>query len=1331
MIDSIDSADSRHIPTDDSALSILTGRLEPHIYAFRIEQFPPSYKVGDTFREVDTRINEWRNIYRNLELTHDAGWEWSAMAGDRFFRDYAVHRYLEDEKGRKAMAPEAFGDNHPSSEFYLDTEIKDIEEAIAHIRTHSQLPESPYKFYSADTLKEIEQGFVRNLTLRLRDNQAAVVDKFLASYSKGRRNMLMYAVMRFGKTFTALCCAQRIGARTVLVVSAKADVSTEWKKNVQGITILDKFKFYDGKTLGRLDFDKELSEGNTVVLFMTLQDIQGTKIKFRHKKIFDQSRKWDMVIVDESHFGARAPQYGLPLLDAGDAAVTEDKVKDTESADLLDEELKYLRRNVTLHLSGTPYRILMTDEFKDDDLIACVRYPDIVKARDEWYKHHIDQKKDDGSDYEDWDNPYFGFPQMVRFAFNLNEDSLNVIKGLEDEDASVRFAELFRPLSTRKNNKTHSYRTFCHEREVLSFLQVIDGSKDDENVLGFLDNERIRQGQLCHHIVMVLPFRASCDAMATLIEKNKALFRNLGDYEIINVAGLDAKDKVQNIARKISEYESEGRKTISLTVRRMLTGVTVPEWDTMIYIKETFSPEEYDQAVYRLQNQYIKVYQNPDGSIVKYNMKPQTILVDFDPQRMYKLQERKCLIYNSTPQLRDRQSLKEFIDDELTSSPIITLDHHKLRQIDAADLLDEVRRYAQARGIPEEAEAIPVDAALLANKDVIKAITGLNDIGSKGGISRKANEIDGDGDSVDVTGPDETPGAAIPKKPKKGDKEPDNIAGKLATYYSLILYFAFLTPNRVTSLQDIIRVMGRGENRRIARHVGIDRNILKIIASARPWTLFELNKSINDTNHTALRSDLSREEMVDVVLKRCNRLSDSEIVTPANVADDMVALLPDGLFDGEGVVLDIASKQGEFAVALKKRYGDRYPEECNTRIYSLCTSGLAYEFTRKTYHYLGFDTDNIISGKTSYDIIASKFTDKKKKQYITAKDILGKDMKIKAIIGNPPYHEENDGYGSGSNPLYHLFIELGRVLSTLGTMIHPARFLFNAGKTPKIWNEEVLSDPHFKLVDYNPKSTDVFDNVDVKGGIAITMWDKNQSGESIGFFSPYPEIKGILRAVQSRDYQPFSDIVYPRDLYKLTDKLYEENPWAEGRQSQGHRLDVGSSIFEVFPELFYDEAPNETEYIGIYGLLGRERVTKWIKKDYIKLPDNIDKFKVLIPKSNGSGALGEALSTPVIGAPNIGHTLTFLSIGCFDDISQAEACLKYIKTRFARLLLGTLKVTQDNPKDTWVNVPLQDFTANSDIDWDKIIEEIDAQLYEKYHLSDKEADFIDSMIKEM
>ena len=127
----------------------------------------------------------------------------------------------------------------------------------------------------------------------------------------------------------------------------------------------------------------------------------------------------------------------------------------------------------------------------------------------------------------------------------------------------------------------------------------------------------------------------------------------------------------------------------------------------------------------------------------------------------------------------------------------------------------------------------------------------------------------------------------------------------------------------------------------------------------------------------------------------------------------------------------------------------------------------------------------------------------------------------------------------------------------------------------------------------------------------------------------------------------------------------------------------------------------------------------------------MDKWKVFVPKANGSGAIGEVLSTPMIGAPMIGATETFLSIGAFDFRNEAEAVLKYIKTKFARAMLGVLKITQDNTSKVWTKVPMQDFTDSSDIDWTESVAEIDRQLYAKYGLSKEEIAFIESKVKEM
>lgn len=261
----------------------------------------------------------------------------------------------------------------------------------------------------------------------------------------------------------------------------------------------------------------------------------------------------------------------------------------------------------------------------------------------------------------------------------------------------------------------------------------------------------------------------------------------------------------------------------------------------------------------------------------------------------------------------------------------------------------------------------------------------------------------------------------------------------------------------------------------------------------------------------------------------------------------------------------------------------------------------------------------------------------------------------------------------------------------------------------------------------------VFPTVSVKGGIAITYWDANTDFGEIGFFSEFDELRTIVaKTTRRNDFVPFSEIIYPRDLYRLTERLYEENGWADSRPSEGHRYDVGSNVFDTFPELFFDHKPTDhDDYAQILGRDQNGRCFKWIQRKYLKTPDNFDFYKVFVPKANGSGAIGEVLSTPVVGQPVVGHTATFLSVGKFDTLEEAEAVLKYIKTKFARVMLGVLKVTQNNPKETWAYVPMQDFTEASDIDWSAAIDEIDRQLYTKYGLDEKEIRFIETMIKPM
>lgn len=301
------------------------------------------------------------------------------------------------------------------------------------------------------------------------------------------------------------------------------------------------------------------------------------------------------------------------------------------------------------------------------------------------------------------------------------------------------------------------------------------------------------------------------------------------------------------------------------------------------------------------------------------------------------------------------------------------------------------------------------------------------------------------------------------------------------------------------------------------------------------------------------------------------------------------------------------------------------------------------------------------------------------------------------------------------------------------SLITPARFLFDAGKTPSVWNKKMLNDKHFKVIKYFENSKDIFDNVDIKGGVAITYRDKTQDFDIIGTFTPNETIRSIIKKVKLFNERTFADIIYSNTSYKYTKLFFEENEGFSNRVSGGSSRYLSSSCFDKFPEVFFEEEPsNENTYIRIVGRKNNQRVILYVDKRYINPPRNFYSYKLMLPSSNGSGKLGEVISGPFVAEPLLGATETFVSFSDFKNQDEANNALKYIKTKFARIMLGTKKVTQGNKNSkVWINVPVQDFSNNSKINWNKSIDEIDAQLFKKYKFSDEEIRFINETATEM
>src|SRR5690606_14751509 len=136
---------------------------------------------------------------------------------------------------------------------------------------------------------------------------------------------------------------------------------------------------------------------------------------------------------------------------------------------------------------------------------------------------------------------------------------------------------------------------------------------------------------------------------------------------------------------------------------------------------------------------------------------------------------------------------------------------------------------------------------------------------------------------------------------------------------------------------------------------------------------------------------------------------------------------------------------------------------------------------------------------------------------------LKENMKFDAVVGNPPYQDTAKGTSSSDDPIYHLFMDAAFKISEKVILVTPGRFLFNAGKTPKEWNNKILNDQHFKVLLYESDSRKIFPNVDIKGGIAVTLRDEQITFGKIELFTHYPELNSINTKVQNK--KPFNSIV--------------------------------------------------------------------------------------------------------------------------------------------------------------------------------------------------------------
>ncbi|MBR3615067.1 MAG: Eco57I restriction-modification methylase domain-containing protein [Bacteroidaceae bacterium] len=1235
--------------------------------------------------------------------------------------DGEVHKVLE----RSGIKKKVFDTENKANEWFI-TDLETVKNAI-HAAKECRMSLSA---------KEVS---TERSPIIFRPEQRDAIDKTKKQFKKSNQ-MLWNAKMRFGKTLSGLQVVKEMDFARTLILTHRPVVDAGWFEDFTKI-FYDTPKYrYGSKNNGESHTSLErlvAKEGIHYVYFASMQDLRGSSLVGGNFDKNDQvfATPWDLIIVDEAHEGTKT--------ELGEAVMKE----------LTKTQTKILR------LSGTPFNLF--DDYKEDEIYTW-DYVMEQRAKAEWDLTHFGDP-----------NPYAGLPRLNIYTYDLNK----LLDGYGDSELAFNFREFFRVDETGE---------FVHKRDVESFLNLICKKDADSNypysTEEYRDNFR--------HSLWIVPGVKAAKALSAMLQSH-AVF---SQFQVVNVAGEGDEDQERDdaleLVNKAIGNKPEETYTITLSCGRLTTGVSVKAWTAVFMLAGSFSTaaSSYMQTIFRVQTPATiggKVKEEcfvfdfaPDrtlkviaetakisakaGKTTSDDRKAVGDFINFCPIIAY--EGSKMISYdvpNMLQQLKkvyvERVVRNGFEDGYLYNDDLMRLDSLELQE------------FAKLKKIIGSTKAMPKSGEI--------------DINNQGFTNEEHEQLEKAEEKKrkkkELTEEEKRLLEEKAEKRKNRDTAVSILRG-ISIRMPLMIYGADLTDeskeitlDNFTSLIDDgswDEFMPKGVTKEIFEQFKkyYDPEVFcsagkRIRAMAKAADALDIEDRIeritaifNTFRNPDKETVLTPWRVVNMHLGDClggwvfyDETKEKQIVEPRFVDNGDVTR---EVFASDARILEINSKSGLYPLYMaysiyRTRLSDKLdasdtmedtPERhlkvwdavlCEN-IFVLCKTQMAKSITRRTLR--GFrpvkvntryyeDLINQISHKTA------KFVSQMKqgKNYWKANE--DNDMKFTAIVGNPPYQITTDR--TSDTPIYHLFMDVAFQICDKVSFITPARFLFNAGKTPAEWNNRVLNDPHFKVIWYKPKSTDVFPNVDIKGGVAVTFRNAVEDFGSVGTFTAFDELNSIIRKVSARTIGTLNNIIYPQNKFILGE-LYKDFPYLKDRiGSDGKEKRLTTSIFD-FKEIFKDTR-SSNEDLCILGLVKNIRTYKYISPQYIESHQNLMKYKVLVPKSNGSGALGEVLSTPLIGEPLIGYTQSFISIGSFDNVNEAEACLKYIKSKFARVMLGILKATQDNSKEVWRLVPLQNFTSESNIDWSKSVAEIDQQLYAKYGLDESEISFIESKIKPM
>ena len=1227
------------------------------------------------------------------------------------FNDKQVHTVLE----RSGIKKKTFDTVKGANEWYC-CDLETAKKAIKAVK---------------DGMSSLKPGDItqEQTPIVFRPEQSKAIEMTIKQF--GRSNQMLWnAKMRFGKTLSALEVVKRQGYQRTLILTHRPVVDEGWFEDFKKIFYDRNDYHYGSKNKGELydKLEKLAAKGDSYVYFASMQDLRGSDLvggKFeKNSQIFDTP--WNLLIVDEAHEGTQT--------ELGKNVVSE----------LVKADTKVLR------LSGTPFNLL--DDYSENEIFTW-DYVMEQRAKTEWDLTHFGDH-----------NPYETLPAINIYTYDLG----TLLSEYVEDEKAFNFREFFR---------TKDDGTLVHEKDVDRFLDLL--CKDDNESLYPYSCDKFRR--IFRHTLWVVPGVKAARALSAKLKAHPVFSL----FQVVNVAGNGDEDEenaeaLQMVDKAIGP-DSDVTYTITLSCGRLTTGVSIKPWTAVFMMAGSFSTSaaQYMQTIFRVQTPYTHNGRMKEQCYAFDFAPDRTLRVLAETAKVSAKagkqsdEDRKILgdFLNFCPIISiDGSQMKPYDVNKMMS------------QLKKAQIEKVVQGGFEDFALYND-ELLKLTDVELHDFDELKKIIGATkamgktgdiDINNQGFTNEQYEEKERlEKKPKKERTPDEQAKLDELKAMNNQRRNAISILRGISIRMPLLIYGAELTNEdeeiTIDNFASLIddqsweEFMPKGVDKKkfekfkryyepdVFREAG--KRIREMARAADKFTIEERIERIATIFNTFRNPDketvLTPWRVVNMHMSDClggwcfyDESFKQMLATPRYVDQGKVTA---DVFRTDSHILEINSKSGLYPLYIayniyrcrveeaKKKYGEvgigfsksLWDATIEENILVVCKTPMAKSITKRTL--AGFrDTKvnaqyypNLIENISERpEAVVNTFRDGKHFWHINE----NQNMKLDAIVGNPPYQVMDGGAQASASPVYNLFVEVAKKMNAQYiSMIMPARW-YAGGRGLDEFRNAMLNDQNIKRLDDFTNPELVFPGTNIRGGLCYFLRD-NQYDNSVELVRVVTHDKDGISSDTMRPFQIEGIETFIRDKQAITilskiksstNTFMEE--WISPLRPFGFRgYFVNDEAFHSAPDIL----------LHPIACIGKGRQKGYVERELIKIHKEwIDNFKVIMPRANNIGTeLNDDNLNAFIGSPKTICTESYLVIGGGLKLTENECkniCL-YLRTKFARFMHRVAKSSQDATSKTFKFVPLQDFSKP----W------TDEELYKKYNLTDDEIKFIESMIKPM